>query len=80
MVVKSELEKLGLNYKYVELGEVDLIENISPEQKDQLDLSLRKSGLELMDNKKSMLIEKIKNIIVELVHYKEDQLKINLSD
>ncbi len=80
MVVKSELEKLGLHYTTVELGEAEIIENISSDQKDQLDIGLRKSGLELMDDKKSMLIEKIKNIIVELVHYSDEQLKMNLSD
>jgi len=80
MVVKSELEKLGLHYTVVELGEAEIKENISPDKKDQLNVALKKSGLELMDDKKSMLIERIKNIIIELVHYSEDQLKINLSD
>jgi AraC-like DNA-binding protein len=80
MVVKSELEKLGLKYKLVEIGEAQIEENISSEQRSQLNVALKKSGLELMDDKKSMLIEKIKNIIVELVHYADEQLKINLSD
>jgi AraC-like DNA-binding protein len=80
MVVKSELEKLGLHYTIVELGEVEIEGDISPDKRDQLNANLKKSGLELMDDKKSMLIEKIKNIIIELVHYSGDQLKINLSD
>ena len=80
MVVKSELEKLGLHYISVELGEVKILENISPEQLSQFDEGLKKSGLELMDDKKSMLIEKIKNCIVELVHYSDEQIKVNLSD
>lgn len=80
MVVKDELEKLGLHYIFVELGEANIKENISSEKIKQLDTELRKSGLELIDDKKSMLIEKIKNIIVEMVHYSDDQLKINLSD
>jgi AraC-like DNA-binding protein len=79
MVVKSELEKLGLHYTVVELGEAEIKEDISTDKRDQLNVALKKSGLELMDDKKSMLIEKIKNIIIELVHYSEDQLKINLS-
>ena len=62
------------------IGEAEIIENISSDQQDQLDISLRKSGLELMDDNKSMLIKKIKNIIVELVHYSDEQLKMNLSD
>jgi len=80
MVVKDELEKLGLEYISVDLGEANLAVNISEEQKKNLDVALRKSGLELLDDKKSMLVEKIKIIIIELVHYSEDQLKVNLSD
>ncbi|NVO11573.1 MAG: helix-turn-helix transcriptional regulator [Bacteroidales bacterium] len=80
MVVKSELEKLGLHYKSVDLGEVEVIEDISSDQFKQLGLALKKTGLELMDDKKSILVEKIKTIIIELVHYTDDQIKINLSD
>jgi AraC-like DNA-binding protein len=80
MVVKSELEKLGLNYASVELGEVEIIREISSEQRIQLDAGLKKSGLELMDSRKSILIEKIKIIIIELIHYSDYPLKINLSD
>jgi len=80
MVVKSELEKLGLHYVIVDLGEAEIKENITREQLDRLGIALRKSGLELMDDKKSMLVEKIKTVIIELVHYSDDQIKINLSD
>jgi AraC-like DNA-binding protein len=80
MVVKSELEKLGLHFANVELGEVAIKEDLSEEQKDRLRTGLKKSGLELMDDKKSILVEKIKGVIIELVHYNDDQLKINLSD
>jgi AraC-like DNA-binding protein len=80
MVVKSELEKLGLHYTIVELGEAEILENISTEQMDRLNINLKKAGLELMDDKKSILVEKIKMIIVELVHYTDEQIKINLSD
>jgi YesN/AraC family two-component response regulator len=80
MVVKSELEKLGLHYNVVELGEAEIREDISAEQLNQLSHALKKSGLELMDDKKSILVEKIKTIIIELVHYTDEQIKINLSD
>jgi AraC-like DNA-binding protein len=80
MVVKSELEKLGLHYKTVELGEAEIMEDISSEQQSQLSIALKKTGLELMDDKKSILVEKIKAVIIELVHYREDQIKVNLSD
>lgn len=79
MVVKSELEKLGLHYLSVELGEAEIVEDPSAEQLNLLDIALKKSGLELMENKKSILVEKIKTIIIELVHYNDDQIKINLS-
>lgn len=80
MVVKSELEKLGLKYNYVDLGEAEIRDEISTEQLDRLGIALNKSGLELMDDKKSILVEKIKAVIIELVHYNDEQIKINLSD
>ena len=80
MLVKSELEKLGLHYKTVELGEAEIIENISSAKWNELNITLKKSGIELIDDKKSILIEKIKIIIIELVHYSEEILKINFSD
>lgn len=80
MVVKAELDKLGLHYKDVKIGEVNIFENINSETLEQLDIALRKSGLELIDNKKSVLVEKIKCAIIELVHYKEEQIRVNLSD
>lgn len=80
MVVKSELEKLGLHHIYVKIGEAKIKEDISTEQIQHLDKALKRSGLELMDNKKSILVEKIKTAIIELVHYTEEQIKVNLSD
>lgn len=80
MVVKEELKKLGLHYTSVELGEAEIVEDISVEQHDQFRAALLKSGLELMDDKKSILIQKIKNVIIELVHYSEEPLTINFSD
>jgi YesN/AraC family two-component response regulator len=80
IVVKTELEKLGIDYILIELGQVEIESQLSPEQRLQLDEALRKSGLELMDDKKSVLIEKIKCIIIETVHYSEVKLKTNLSD
>jgi AraC-like DNA-binding protein len=80
MVVKAELEKLGLRFVAVHIGEVNTIEDIPKEQIEQLDVALRKSGLELMDDKKSILVEKIKGAVIELVHYADDQIKTNLSD
>jgi len=80
MVVKAELEKLGLHYIVVELGEAEIMESISEEQHDQFKEALLKSGLELLDTKKSVLIQKIKNVIIELIHYSEEPLAINFSD
>ena len=80
MVVKAELEKLGLQSDYIKIGEANIIGEVQPEQLKQLDVALKKSGLLLMDDKKSILVEKIKTAIIELVHYSEDQIKVNLSD
>src|ERR1700722_849887 len=80
MLVKSELDKLGLHYKTVELGEAEIEEHISTEKWDELNTALKRSGIELMDDKKSILIERIKNVIVELVHYAEEPLLINFSN
>jgi len=80
MLVKAELEKLGLHYRSVELGEADIEENITAAQWDDLNVALKRSGIELIENKKSILIEKIKRIIVELVHYSEEPLEMKLSE
>jgi YesN/AraC family two-component response regulator len=80
MIVKSELEKLGIEYSSVELGEAQISGSISTKQLTQLNAALKKTGLELMDDNKTILVEKIKTIIIELVHYSDDQIKINLSD
>ena len=79
MVVKDELTKLGLHYTSVELGEAEIIEEIDPALREAIKTALLKSGLELMTDKKSVLIQKIKNIIIELVHYSDEPLAINLS-
>lgn len=80
LVVEGELKKLGLHYTTVELGEADIMEDISTQQQEQFKAALLQSGLELIDDKKSVLIQKIKNLIVELVHYSEEPLSINFSD
>ncbi|WP_081165288.1 helix-turn-helix domain-containing protein [Niastella populi] len=80
MVVKEELNKLGYHYISVVLGEAEVIEDISAGQHEQLRTALLKSGLELMDDKKSILIQKIKNVIIELVHHSEDPLTVNFSE
>ena len=80
MVVKEELKKLGLHFVSVDLGMVDVMENITQEQHDILKINLRKSGLELLDDKKSILIERIKNVIVDMIHYSDELPKVNYSD
>jgi YesN/AraC family two-component response regulator len=78
MVVKDELGKLGLNNATVELGEVEINQDITNKQRDVLRIALLHWGLELMDNKKSILIEKIKTVIIEMV-YADEQTKNNFS-
>lgn len=80
LAVRAELERLGLHYNFIDYGEAEIRENLSPEKKELLNSALKKSGLELMDDKKSMLIEKIKLLIVDIVHYSDEPLRKNLSD
>ncbi len=80
LVVKDELTKLGLQFNTVELGEVETLEQLSREQLELFKGGILKYGLELMDDKKSVLIQRIKNVIVELVHYSEEPLHVNFSE
>lgn len=80
LVVKGELEKIGLPYSYVKIGEVELVGDAQSEQLTQLALALKQSGLALMVNKKFILVQKIKGVVIGLVHYTEEQIKVNLSD
>ncbi|WP_096430390.1 helix-turn-helix domain-containing protein [Labilibaculum antarcticum] len=78
--VKEELKKLRLHFIVVELGEVEIMENISEEQREELKKALHITGLELMDDKKAILIEKIKTLIIEMIHYTDEMIKTNFSD
>ncbi|MFL5787528.1 MAG: helix-turn-helix domain-containing protein [Flavisolibacter sp.] len=79
LIVKSELEKMHLPFTIVELGEVEITMELSTKQQQELKTSLLKFGLELLEDKKSILIEKIKNIIVEMIHYTDEPPILNFS-
>jgi AraC-like DNA-binding protein len=80
MIVKEELQKLGLKFVSLDLGVVEVMEDLTKKQHDLLKTNLLRSGLELLDDKKSILIEKIKNVITELIHYTDKLPHINYSD
>lgn len=80
MVVKDELKKLGLHFIVVDLGEVEIMEDISPEKRERLKTGLLNAGLELMDDKRAVLIERIINVITEMIHYSDEIPKVNYSD
>lgn len=80
LAVKEELKKLGLHFVIVDLGEIDIMENINEEQREKLKTALLGVGLELMDDKRAILIEKVKNVITEMIHYSEELPKINYSE
>lgn len=80
MAVKEELKKQGLHFIVVDLGEVEIMETISSAQRELLKEALLNSGLELMDDKRAVLIEKIKNVIVEMVHHSDEIIKVNFSN
>lgn len=80
MVVQSELEKLGYRVNSVELGEVDVVGEMSDHQKSAVEQHLQTFGFELIDDRKSRTIEKIKSLIIDLVHHHDSWLQTNLSD
>lgn len=80
MVVKDELDKLGFHYSNIELGTAEIFEEMSEKNREKLAINLLRYGLELLEDKRSILIEKIKNVIVEMIHYDEEQVKVNYSD
>ena len=80
MMVEEELKKLGIRYVIVELGMVDILEDITEDQRKKFKANLFKSGLELLDDKKSILIEKIRNVITEMIHNSDELPKVNYSD
>lgn len=80
MIVKSELENMHLHHIIVELGEVEILEHLSIKKRSELKLALATHGLELMEDQKSILIEKIKNIIIEMIHYNDEPPRVNFSE
>jgi AraC-like DNA-binding protein len=80
LAVKEVLRSLGLHFIVVDLGEVEIMETLTIEQREELKIALHSSGLELMDDKRAVLIEKIKNAIVEMVHHTNEVVKVNFSD
>jgi AraC-like DNA-binding protein len=79
MLVKEELKALGIHYIIINLGEVEVLEDISIEQRQLLKTNLYKSGLELLDDNRSILIEQMKIIVIEMIHYTEELPKVNFS-
>lgn len=80
IMVKQELKKLGIRYVVVDLGEVEIMGDITVQQREQLNINLLKSGLELLEDKRSILVEKIKNVIIEMIHYSDVLPKVNYSE
>lgn len=79
MIVSDQLNKLGLHPTAVNLGEVEIREEITAPQREELKVSLRQYGLELIEDKKSILIEKIKNVIIETVHFSDTLPSVKFS-
>ncbi len=80
VAVKAELKKLGLHFIVVDLGEIELMEEITADQRGQLKAALLKSGFDLMDDKRALLIERIMNVINEMVNRNSELIKLNFSD
>ncbi len=80
LFVKDELSKEGISFGTIDLGEVEVSKPLSPAQRDKLQEVFRRAGLELMDDSKTRLLEKIKNVIIEMVHYADELPKVNFSE
>jgi AraC-like DNA-binding protein len=80
MFVKDELQKLGLNCMSIDLGVVEIKGDITSQQLETLRERLNAGGLELLDDRKNILVEKIKSVIIEMVHYADELPKVNDSD
>jgi AraC-like DNA-binding protein len=80
MLVKEELKQLGIEYVVVDLGTVEILEAITDQQHQSLKINLARSGLELLDDNRAILIEKIKNVITEMIHYSDEMPDVNYSD
>ena len=80
LVIQNELDKLGIGVKSIKLGEVILEKELTSDEKESLDKILLDLGFEIIDDKKSRIIEKIKNLIINLVHHQDSETKINLSE
>jgi len=79
IAVKEELKKLGLHFIIVDLGEVEIMENLSADQREIVRIALLNSGYELIDDKRAILIERIKNTVIEMVHHSNEPIKTNFS-
>ncbi len=79
LTVKEELKKLGIHFILVDLGEVEVMENLTADEREQTKTALHNCGFELMDDKRAILIERIKNAIIEMVHHSDDVIKTNFS-
>lgn len=80
MIVKEELKKLGLHDTTLDLGMVEILEDITPQQRQMLKENLERSGLQLLDDKRSILIDKIKTVIIEMIHYNDELPRVNYSE
>lgn len=80
MAVKSEMDKLGIEPNDVQLGEVTLEKELTTQEKEKFSKALVSLGFEMIDDKKSRIIEQIKNIIIDLVHHQDNDIKTNLSE
>lgn len=78
--VKTVLEKMELPVVSIDLGEIILSRELISEEKQSLAVALKELGFELLEDKTSKTIEKIKNLIIDLVHYQNEKLKVNFSE
>lgn len=80
LIVQQQLDRIGIHYLSIDLGMVETESTIPFDQINELRKSLKLVGLEMLEDRKSILIDKIKNVIIEMIHCSKDELKVNYSD
>jgi len=80
LVVKEELKKMGIKHAITAQGAIDFFDEIAESQFIELKKNLQKSGMELLDQNNSMLVDRIMNTIIEVIHYSDELPKLSFSD
>ncbi|UUC44307.1 helix-turn-helix domain-containing protein [Flavobacterium cerinum] len=80
LAVTQILDKIELPYQQVTMGEVTLDESVPENKLQRFSEELEAIGFEIIDDKRKQLIEKVKNTIINFIHYDQEKTKLTLSE